>query len=202
MKEGWRGMDGLEAGSFCHLKRDGRDSQSGWKPYSGIVSTTWNLDWGIVYMSLTNSQHSQMRSKKFISWALAILSDECNSCAVRADCRVCSYLLALSICDFLIWKKWLFARSPTHASSYVRARLLVNCIRRDSTQLWAVRLFWFKFFVSSKEDDLKSTWGSADTSTHYNMDVLLLTLWSVTVYRQFGCHLHKTLTFLLITISV
>lgn len=60
----------------------------------------------------TASLQSWKRSQKFISWALAILSDECDSCAVMADSSVCAcvcgcaqfnaYHLALPRRGFLI----------------------------------------------------------------------------------------------------
>lgn len=49
----------------------------------------------IYSMRITASQQSPKRSEKFISWALAILSDECDSCAVRADSCVC---VCVSMC--------------------------------------------------------------------------------------------------------
>lgn len=82
-------------------------SVTGWKRRSGIVSK--HLDSHlrfIVHMSIANLQQSQKCSKKSISWAPAILSDECDSCAARVDWCVCSnaYHLALSRHGFLIWK--------------------------------------------------------------------------------------------------
>lgn len=96
----------------------------------------------IYSMRITALRQSPKRSKKFISWALAILSDECDSCAVRANSYVCAcvcacarvqsnaYHLALSRRGFLIWKKW---SSPlyTHTCQQFCQSLcqLVNCTR-------------------------------------------------------------------------
>lgn len=85
----------------------------------------------IYSMRITASPQSQKRSEKFISWALAILSDECDSCAVTADSSVCvcvcvcapfnAYHLALSRRGFLIWKKWSTPLTHTHANGSVKA---------------------------------------------------------------------------------
>lgn len=87
----------------------------------------------IYSMRITASRQSPKRSEKFISWALAILSDECDSCAVRADSRVCVCACArVCVCVQCISsgtvKTWLsnlekviLPRSHTHANSSVKA---------------------------------------------------------------------------------
>lgn len=103
----------------------------------------------IYSMRSTASLQSRKRSQKFISWALAILSDECDSCAVMADSCVCvcvcvcgcmkfnAYHLALPRRGFLILKKW---STPSHTRTHMHTRQqfcqslcqLVNCTRSNS----------------------------------------------------------------------
>lgn len=124
-------------------------SVPGWKRCSGIV--TKHLDSHlrlIVYMSIRNLQQSQKCSKKFISWAPAILSDECDSCAARVDWCVCVYVCVFQCVSSGTVKAWLsnlekwksdfpLIHTRTRANHSVRAFVSwwIAAGRDDSTQL-------------------------------------------------------------------
>ena len=117
---------------------------------SGIVSK--HLDSHlrlIVYMSITYLQQSQNCSKKFISWAPAILSDECDSCAAPVDWCVCmcgcsnAYHLALSRHSFLIWrngKVTFYSFTLTHMPTILSERL--SAAELQHTQ-WLYKIIHF-----------------------------------------------------------